>query len=117
MVSVSYIETRSQESQYYRVATEVTTSSGIASEIFVKRESTYEFDRVATVADMQNLPTIPDPNEGYYRESSFYKDFIDVNSAANFSTGVKERINLLVGTYDDAVNNFLGVSTGSYHHP
>lgn len=92
----------------YRVTNEITTSSGISTKVFVKRESNYEYDRVATLDDMLNLPELPDPNEGYYRDDNFYREFSDVSDANYFSQGVKERLGLLVNEYDKAVTTFIG---------
>jgi hypothetical protein len=110
-VSITVFEDKSQVGNSYRVLQEVTTSSGIAKKIFVKVESTYEYDRVATLDDMLNLPDAPDPLAGYYRDHTFYRDFEDVSEANYFSNGVKERIGLLANEYDQAVNLFIGTSS------
>ena len=113
-VSLILLQTRSSETTGYRVNNSITSSSGIAKEVFVKLESTYEYDRVATVEDMMNLPTSPDPQLGYYREDNFYRDFEDVTIARLFAAGIKERVDALVDDYEESVNLFLGSESTQY---
>jgi hypothetical protein len=114
-VSLYYIQTRSVISNQYRVDNSITTSSGISTKVFVMKESNYTYDRVATMDDMLNVPDVPDPHFGYYRDDAFYMDFDDVSRANYFAQGVKERIESLVSIYDEASNNFQG-STGERIH-
>jgi hypothetical protein len=117
MVSIDFIQTRSVVNSNYRVNNSITTSSGIASEVFVKSESTYEFDRVATLQDMLDLPTTPSQNVGYYRDSSVLRDFKNVSSANVFSSHIKERLDLLVEEYETAINSFVGSESTIIKYP
>jgi hypothetical protein len=110
MISVYLIETRSVDSNQYVVDCSITTSSGISSSVFVKRESTYEYDRVATVEDMLALPETPNPSYGYYRDDAFTRNFPDVSEANYFSDGVKQRLQSLVTDYDAVVGTFVGTT-------
>jgi hypothetical protein len=114
-VSVFLIQTRSVVSNQYRVDNSITTSSGISTKVFVKKESNYTYDRVATLDDMLNVPDAPDPHYGYYRDDIFYMDFVDVSTAEYFAQGVKRRLDLLVSDYDEASNHFQGSSGENIH--
>jgi hypothetical protein len=111
MVSVYLIETRSVDTNnQYKVECSISTSSGISSYVFVKREYTYEFDRIATVQDMMSLPETPDPSYGYYRDIEFTRTFEDVSEAQYFSDGIKQRLDTLVEDYETVVGEFIGTS-------
>lgn len=107
-VRLILFQTRSVVNEKYRVQNEITSSSGIEKEVFVKRETNYEYDRIASLQDMIDLPTTPDPTLGYYRDYSFYKDFTDVSEADLFSDGIKDRLSTLVNLYNNAVVQFSG---------
>lgn len=108
VASVKLLQTRSVAGAKYRVQNEITTSSGIPRELFVKRESTYEYDRIATLNDILTLPTSPDPKLGYFRDYEFIKDFDDVSEADLFSKGIKDRLDRTMTVYDLAINTFTG---------
>lgn len=114
-VQLILLQTRSVVDEKYRVSNEIASSTDIEKEVFVKSESYYEYDRVASLQDMLELPTTPDPQLGYYRDYKFYKDFNDVSEADLFSQGIKERVQTLTTLYDQAVVNFTGGDSTTFN--
>lgn len=107
-VSLIVAQTNSVVNSFYRVEMSVVTSSGIASEVFVKRESTQEYDRVATVYDMYSVPVIPTPNDGYYRDTWIKIDTLDVNLTKDFANTIISRVDSLVKNYEAYQEDFVG---------
>ena len=113
-INIIVSETRELVNENYDVQMEVTSSSGIDKNVFVKRESTQEYDRVASVDDMGGLTITPDPLAGYYRDYQFVATFKDVTNAKDFAEGVRTRLDVLVRNYDVAQNQFVGSEDHTY---
>lgn len=111
MTSVILLQTRSIIETGYKVECSITSSSGIVTTLFVKRESTYEFDHVATLNDLLVLPNTPDPRAGYFLDDACEVTFVDVSAAQGFADGVKARIDNLLDLYDVAANDFIGAES------
>lgn len=96
----------------YRVVDVVTASVDIDPEVFVYRYSDEKFDHVATVLDMETIPsTTPTPGLIYYRLNYVVQDFSSVSVADNFARMLIARMEKLALEYKLLSTTFVGVTT------
>jgi hypothetical protein len=120
MASLRLTQTRSVvTSAAYHVANVVDQNVDIPAEVFVFSTATGQYDHVASVNDLLNIPDTTQAaaqaaGNPYYRQSSTSNDWTMLRDAQEFSTMVRERLKFLVVEYSKAETSFIGTTTETY---
>jgi hypothetical protein len=116
-VSVTLVETRTVETgPLYRVKHDVTASVHIDAHVFVFSTDTETFSHVATVYDMEKitcttLAAAQTAGDEFYRLDEVTKDWVSLDTAAEFAAYNKQRLQFLVTEYEAYTTSFAGVTT------
>lgn len=117
-VTITHTQVRSvQPGPLYRTLDTVTAAVGIQTQVFVFLVLDDSFQHVATVDNMLNLPNtkaqaILDGKDAY-RLAVVQQDYAILSEAEEFASTLIQRMQLLVIQYDEAVNTFVGTTTGT----
>ena len=120
MASLRLTQTRSVvTSAAYHVTNVVDQNVDIPAEVFVFSTETGQYDHIASVGDLLNVPDTTQAaaqaaGNPYYRQSSLVKDWTRLSDAQEFSATVRERLKLLVVEYNKAETSFIGTTTETY---
>ncbi len=107
-----------EDGPLYRVATSVVYTTRIDRNIFVFNAATDAFEHVASVWDIDNLPTDKqtalNTSVDYYRLEAVTRDSADVAEASEFAVYTLSRIASLAQSYELVGNEYVGSDTHSY---
>jgi hypothetical protein len=100
----------------YRVQVTALSSSGIEKEVFVFDTNTNAYEHVASVWEMESLPSSPGQasaqDANYYRASSMVRLHTTSKAASDLIADIKTRLSLLRTLWDEANSSpFGGVET------
>ena len=114
-VTLEYVQTKAiEEGPLYKVTTLVEYVHGIQETIFVYRTETQEFEYVATVWDMDNLPNTYEEAlaEGvnFYRANTATKSYASIETADEFALYTRGRIDNLITDYSAARGEYPGTA-------
>jgi hypothetical protein len=92
----------------FSVANEVTAATDITKFLFVLKYETDEYDRVATVHDIENYPETKTQGVPWYRAVSVTKEYDNLADAQAFADYVKTRLDRVVTNYYTFKGTFEG---------
>lgn len=113
--SLSHSQTRSlTPDSRYRVDSTVVAAVGMPLEVFVYRTEDGSYNRVASVADVMQLPATRAAAQaqrvGFYRQATVSITWDTQAEAEAFSRTVREKLARLAKEYDVALARFVGTT-------
>jgi hypothetical protein len=98
------------------VADQVTAATGgIPTQVFVFMVDGDVFNRIATVADLNTLPTshadAVTQGKDAYRLAAMQVDYASLGRAQEAATTIVQRLEKLLTDFDNSANAFVGVTT------
>ena len=92
----------------YRVDVDIIDVVGIDFDVLVFDAKTDEFSHVASVFDMESLPTTPTTECEFYRGRGAQVPYNNLRDATSFETITKSRLKVLAVAWNTVVESFDG---------
>jgi hypothetical protein len=107
-MDITLHQDRTSSETGFSVANEVTAATDITKFLFVLKYETDEYDRVATVHDIESYPETKTQGTPWYRATSVTKEFDNIADAQTFADYVKTRLDRVAQNYDTFKDTFEG---------
>lgn len=99
---------------FQTVSTVISPDTSMPPQVFVFDYQTNKYWHVATLFDVLNYPTTPDPTQAYYRLSTVTQFFTNLIDAQNNVTSMQQRVASLVTSYAGSESSFIGTEVNTY---
>jgi hypothetical protein len=99
---------------FQTVSTVISTDQSVPPQVFVFDYQTNVYWHTATLFDLLNFPTTPDPNKAYYLQSTVTQFFTDLLDAQNNITAMQQRVASLVTAYAGSESSFIGTVVNTF---